>query len=610
MSEQDPAQTIARLHTTAVDLSGVLKVLGDNLYSSPRVAIRELIQNAHDACVRRNLEDPKAEPAYITLTCDPEGRGLIVEDTGSGLTPQEIQDCLATIGAGYTAGLREAKPEADAIGYFGLGFLSVYAIAETVELETTSYSTPNETWRFKSSGGIQFSLTPAPCRPVGTRVRMRLKEDHTALSDPNHLRASVARHCALLPVPVYMAGESSPINDLDPPWRADPDIPDIRRRALCQGLAEHFDPSFSPICSWDLSLPDLGLNAVIWVQDGRSYARSDARSVSVFARGMFITDRCREMLPSWAGFMGCVVDARGLTPTASREDLRRDAVFDAVCDAVHNCVIEGICALPERQPEAWRRITRRHADTLRGAALADDRLFALLRDTLTVPTSFGEMTLTRLSQNSKGRILMKLDEANGPEAMLFKAQQLPVVLGFRYGAAPFARRYAQEHDMNLVELGTRQASADLFPPAEVPEQARDRLAAHLAKPGERLVTAHFEPDLVPFLFVTDEDARLKRRLEADREDSQIGSAALRLAQIHLKEVRAEITRDIVVNLSNPLIQRLTQADVLDDATQRALIAMRAYLLTLGVEIADDDIDPAAEMTAFFESMVLLAEGAP
>src|SRR5581483_3426027 len=111
----------------------------EHLYSTQRVGVRELLQNAHDSCVRRALEHP--EPGYsprIALTINPDDRVLCVADNGSGLTEKEIHEFLTVIGRGYTRELRERlateNPEAawELIGQFGIGFLSAFLLASAV----------------------------------------------------------------------------------------------------------------------------------------------------------------------------------------------------------------------------------------------------------------------------------------------------------------------------------------------------------------------------------------------------------------------------------------------------------------------------------------------
>jgi HSP90 family molecular chaperone len=125
----------ATLQKTQVDLSGLMRVLSEALYSTPFVVIRELVQNCHDSCTRRQLEYSRVfEPMIEVRT---QAQTLIFTDNGAGLTEAEIHSYLATVGTGYTRKLRDQAREnnelaatsersvdesSDAlIGYFGLG---------------------------------------------------------------------------------------------------------------------------------------------------------------------------------------------------------------------------------------------------------------------------------------------------------------------------------------------------------------------------------------------------------------------------------------------------------------------------------------------------------
>ncbi len=122
-------------------LPGLLKVLAEHLYSSKKVGIRELIQNAHDSCVRRKIE--AGETSYrprIDISLDAQKRLVVIRDNGNGLTAEEIETYLSTIGRGYTRELRERlslyspTEAAELIGQFGLGFLSAFLLAGEVTL--------------------------------------------------------------------------------------------------------------------------------------------------------------------------------------------------------------------------------------------------------------------------------------------------------------------------------------------------------------------------------------------------------------------------------------------------------------------------------------------
>src|SRR5689334_14023264 len=126
----------ADFRSTEVDLSGLMRVLGEALYSTPHVAIRELVQNGHDSLERRRIEHHSPERPLIRLTTHAEQGRLSIEDNGAGLTDSEIHKYLATVGSGYTRALRDQGQSSSLIGYFGLGFLSAFVVSEKTEAWT------------------------------------------------------------------------------------------------------------------------------------------------------------------------------------------------------------------------------------------------------------------------------------------------------------------------------------------------------------------------------------------------------------------------------------------------------------------------------------------
>src|SRR5258708_19558634 len=124
-------------------LPGLLKVLAENLYSSKKVAVRELLQNAHDSCIRRTVEgNERFFKPRVDVSIDPQLPSLTISDNGSGLTAEDMTNYLSTIGRRYTRDLGErlsvlSPDEASKlIGQFGLGFLSAFLIASEVVLTT------------------------------------------------------------------------------------------------------------------------------------------------------------------------------------------------------------------------------------------------------------------------------------------------------------------------------------------------------------------------------------------------------------------------------------------------------------------------------------------
>ncbi|MEV4557105.1 ATP-binding protein [Kitasatospora sp. NPDC049285] len=550
------------LRTTEVDLGGLVGVLATHLYSTPLVALRELVQNAHDSHTRRKLEDLESDyRPLIRVSGDPARRTVAIEDNGAGLTEPEIHAYLATVGTGYTRMLRELTGNQDLIGAFGLGFLSAFSVAEEVTVTTASHREPALAHTYRSRGGEQYTVEPAPPRAAaGTVVSLRLKPEHAHLADEFALREVLARYCVLLPIPVYVGEDDKPVNDVAVPWRQDlPGSPYLHRMRFAGAFARSFEPLTAfPVNPVEGSTDAVGL---LWVQDGGTYGSTDNRDLAVYLRGMLLADDARDLLPKWAGFIGGVVESTRLTPTASREDLQRDEHYRALQQALTDAIVEGLYETARLQPAAWRRILARHGQDLLGAALCDDRLFSLLADDVPVPTSQGELTAGALRAAGEGAVHVALGSGGGFEEMLYRAMQVPIARGDRYAVLPFLRRYAQLRDCRIVELGSESGNRELFRAPDFPLPAEEArwLAGALAEDGEQLVPARFEPYGLPLVLVPDREAELKARIEDDQADARIPSAALRLARAFTARTDGEVKARLYLNLASPAVCDLLAA---------------------------------------------------
>ena len=615
----------AQLRRTQVNLGGLLEVLGKHLYSTPAVALRELVQNAHDSCIRRRLEAGNEFEPSITVRCDPARHSLIVEDTGAGLTHDEIERYLATVGSGYTRALRQSHADAGLIGQFGLGFLTAYVVSDRVDLLTTSYQAPNEGWHFSSHTGEQYTLRETEPGPIGTRVQLSLSPQFRELSEEAVTGQLLARFCALLRLPVYLGDTDEPINDAPVPWRLAADVPNVRRRRVETEFARRFERTFEPLVCFALNptpskendpvdesaaSDDPAPNGLVWIQDGATYATSDNRNVSVYVRGMLVSDDARDLMPPWAGFAGAVIESDTLKPTASREDLQKDGTFEAIASRVRETLIDGLSRIARQSPETWRTVLLRHNEALLGAALSDDRLFNLLRNDLKVPTSEGDLTLPIIAKRSQGKLHVSLATRGSPEETLFRALGVPVISGNRYGALPFAQAFATEGNLPLVQMGTEVGDRTLFPRADLSDERRRRLEALLLEPGQALVPCRFRPIDLPLLLIPDREVELKERLEADEADRRISTGALSLARMYTNKVDNTVRARLYLNLDSPVVDRLADGEgTAFDAGAQLLKAFAAVLASHRDTANDNDLSSAlAAVTRSLETLLNLADG--
>jgi molecular chaperone HtpG len=575
------------LQKTRVDLAGLMRVLGEALYSTPHVAIRELVQNAHDSCSRRQIEDPSPFSPAITVTSTPGH--LVITDNGAGLTLAEIHAYLATVGAGYTRTLRDAGKGDGLIGYFGLGFLSAFAVSEKIEVWTCSFQQPDQAHRFMSRSGETYSVEPAEPRPVGTELRLSLRQETPELGNAEIVSARLRQYCCLLRHPVSMNG-GAPVNAARPPWRHGTELSPLRERTLTLEFVRNFERTFEPITTIPVRGADDGAAGVLWIQDGGSYATSDNRNVSVFVRGMLISEDERDLLPRWAGFVGALIESNRLQPTASRESLIKDASYEAHAEALRQALVEGLARIAAQDAATWRRILVRHNEALLGAALVDDRLFELVADEVTVPTTEGDFTLPALLDRGGGKVHVTQADSAGVESVLLRALKLPVVLGSRFGAAPFCTRFTRERRGQLVLLGTQAGDGHVFQDAGLEASREHELQQWFAAADREVLVRRFVPAFLPFALVTDRDAELKRRLESDEADRRIGQAVLGLARQFTSQIKATRLTRMYVNVANPVIAALFDCD--GPRREQLLALLRPVAVLLAGNQSGADLEEA------------------
>ena len=583
------------IRNTSVSLAGLLDVLGENLYSTPIVCIRELIQNAHDACIRRKIEAKWDGRPSIQVETNLAKATIRFTDNGSGLTDQEIISYLATIGDGYTRKLRNAEHSEEAIGYFGLGFLSTFVIAEKVEFITTSYQDPSKGWRYVSKGGQKYTLEAIPATEIGSTVILHLKEDYTSFSETELVSNIVKKYCCLLPLDIFVNDDEEAINQIDVPWRLPDDTPAVRRQKSSLRFAEIFDQSFDPIVTFPIiGTKDCPVNGLLWIQDGAYYASSDNRSTTIFIRSMHLTDECKDLLPAWAGFIGCVIDTPMLTPTASRESVQLNTNFDTLREHVKATLVAALANIAKQKDANWRRTMSRHSASLLGAAVSDPILFDAMNQQLTVPTSEGDLMASEIIKRSGvNKIRLSLDINTGYETLISNALGIPIVHGYRYGVATFCRQLETVMNVEVITIGSSEANTELFPEHAVDELTKTELLKYFGNDNTKTIISSFEPNCLPLILAKDQDAMLKKRIESDKMDQQVGAAALMMARQFTGSMEIECEYYLFLNYDNDLIR-----DFCDYGPQQKQSASQV-LLKIGELLSGDE---SLENIAIFDTL--------
>lgn len=489
-----------------VDLRGVVDILSHHLYSSPRVYLRELIQNARDAVVaRQDLDDPGLdgrEPRRILVQADAATGTVTVSDGGIGLTQEEMRDVLATIGASSkTADLTRARRRF--LGQFGIGLLSCFLVADRIEVRSRSARTPDAPtllWIGSANGTFTVAEAETPLPDAGTRVTVTARIDDREWVEPHRVELLARRFAGLLDVPVDVrSGPDGPVEAVTaaaPPWSGtEADAADWAVREL----------GFAPLTSMVVEVPVAGVVGLALIADspGRVGHRRGDR---VYSRGMLVADDNVQLAPDWAYFVRLVVEAGDLPLTASREALQDGRLLADVREQVGLRIREGVERLAERDPAAFGRFLRVHSTGLLAMAAADAEMLDLVVRHLPWETSEGPMTLVD-AVRTRDRVRYVTSEADfATFAPVLAATGTLVVNGsYVYGAEILERVRSGRGSTARIRPFDRVRFVDELERPTAGESlvvALERLATPvLDRLGVDLDLRAFAPDTVPVLLV-------------------------------------------------------------------------------------------------------------
>jgi molecular chaperone HtpG len=223
-----------------VNLAGIIDLLSAHLYSGPEVYVRELLQNGVDALTARAALTGKGDPAWgvrVRSIVVDGARVLEVDDDGVGLTDDEMERFLSTIGESSKRGDDGfAAARAELLGQFGIGLLSCFMISDEVVVTSRSARTPNAPvtrWIGKSDGTYRVERAVDEQRAPGTTVHLAPKKTMREWVEPERVRELVSKFGSLLPWPIHVDDglRDARINTDAPPWLKDAGDRD-RARAL------------------------------------------------------------------------------------------------------------------------------------------------------------------------------------------------------------------------------------------------------------------------------------------------------------------------------------------------------------------------------------------
>ncbi len=418
MEPESPTPRKAKRIPFKVDIAGVIEIMGTSLYSHPNTPVRELLQNAHDAIMRRRARDLSYQ-GRIDVLQDATERTLTFIDDGIGLSYNEAEDYLGTLGIGITGLIKKGATDAfdismhsnkrdgsNLIGQFGIGLFSAFMLADKIIVDSLRFE-GEEAVRWEAGAGTDIELSTSDRTTVGTSVRLFLKPNYAVFADDAELLESgIKQYADFLPIPIHLNLASARSNLIQASWLE----PTPDSDAVEEQIASYFGETPLDVILIAVEAP-VAIKGALYVSPQRTPGFADDATIAVSVRRMVISRHIRELVPVWAPFLRGVLELPNCSPTSNREDLVRDAIFDSVCDSISDEIYVHFDELTRNHPHRWQSILHWHRYTFAGMAIHDEKLRVLLQSTYKFITSHGELTVEQILNRSRADALVE-DEAD------------------------------------------------------------------------------------------------------------------------------------------------------------------------------------------------------
>ena len=399
MTEPTPtaSQNEAESFSFKAETRQLLNILIHSLYKDREVFLRELLSNASDALNRIRFEmltdhqilDSGVE-LRVRITADKEQRLLTIQDTGIGMTRDEIIENLGTIAQSGARKFMEATQDKKAdftqvIGQFGVGFYSVFMVADWVRVTSRSYKPRAKAVTWYATGEDNFEVGAAEMSERGTKVELKLKEDAVEFAEEYRLKEIIHKHSDYIGFPIYLGAGKDPQNKQTSLWRkSKQECSEDQYKDFYRQVTLDFEEPLMHIHM--ITDVPVQLYALLYIPKKSERAIFSLRKedgLKLYSRNILIDEYNKDLLPEYLRFMQGVVDSEDLPLNVSRETIQSTGLMAGLKKVLTNQVIKDLEALAGKESEKYQEFWQEFGGYLKqGVAMAPteaDTLYPLLR---------------------------------------------------------------------------------------------------------------------------------------------------------------------------------------------------------------------------------------
>ncbi|GIR05856.1 MAG: chaperone protein HtpG [Candidatus Pelagibacterales bacterium] len=404
------------------EVSQLLKLMINSVYSEKEVFVRELVSNASDACDKlRYLSNTKEklikdDPNFkIQITIDKKNNLITISDNGIGMNKKDLVSNLGTIARSGTAHflkeLSESKTkDLSLIGQFGVGFYSAFMVASQTKV-TTRKAGENKLWIWTSDGESSFTIEESEDSNLlesnrGTSIELTLTKESKEYLDKDRIENIIKRYSDHISIPIYVSDGSEKkdekidsVNSASAIWtRPKNKITEEQYKEFYNHAGQMFDdPWMTSHYKAEGKIEYTVLNFIPSTKPFDLYDPARENRLKLYVKRVFITDNCPELIPPYLRFLRGIIDSEDLPLNISREMLQNNPVVTKIRSSLVKRTISDLKKKIDKDRESYEKFWENFGPVLKEGIYEDfERKDSILE--------------ISLFKNSKSKKLITLNE--------------------------------------------------------------------------------------------------------------------------------------------------------------------------------------------------------
>ena len=377
----------------------LLGLMINSIYTNKEIFLRELISNASDALDKRyyvSLTDETKKvdkkDLYIQIERDIPNKTLVIEDTGIGMTNEELEKNLGTIAKSGSADFKEqlekSDKNVDIIGQFGVGFYSAFMVADKITVESRSLNS-DKAYKWESTGEDGYTISEIERDKVGTKITLHIKDDtddekYSEYLEESKIESLVKKYSDYVRYPIQMEVEKAipdptddkktitttemeTLNSMIPLWKKHPS--QITKEDYNEFYKAKFNDWQDPLKVIHYSVEgNISYTALLFIPATLPYNfyNTDFEGgLQLYSKGVFIMDKAKELLPESYRFVTGLIDSEDLSLNISREILQQDRQVKALAKSIEKKIHGALIDMMKDDRENYEKFFRQFGKNIK-----------------------------------------------------------------------------------------------------------------------------------------------------------------------------------------------------------------------------------------------------